>query len=389
MEIITWSISIQSILESNRFSFKNQFSHLIRENSILNVEKVLKCRTDKLGFVSHKCNQCWDIKHIYFSCKSRFCNSCGKRASDLRMNTLTSRWPRWLSYYHLAFTIPEELRPFFKRHRSTLHLLPKVANDSLQYMFQHKYNLKPWILSVIHTFWSQLNRNPHVHCIVTSWWIHPHWFYQQIRDFIPYLLILRSRKTGLLKAIRDRAFLHLSGDSLNTEIKLIGMLHQQKDYHNDLKSRYIYFSKKAESFHKVSSYIWRYLKRPVISQSRILDHRNWEVMYSYKDKYDNITKNNIVSTESFIGLLIQHIPSKWFPMIYYYWIFANRCKSKYLHIIEQFFHYEERKKVHPKLLIERLFQLTWRDISLCSCWGTFCRRRRTIPWYKPLYYDDP
>lgn len=388
MEIITWSISIQSILESNRFLFKNKFSHQIRQNSITNVEKVLKCKTSQLWFVSHKCNQCWDIKHIYFSCKSRFCNSCGKRASDLRMNTLTSRWPRWLHYYHLAFTIPEELRPFFKRHRTTLQLLPKVAYDSILYSFR-KYHCKPWVLSVIHTFWSQLNRNPHVHCIVTSWWINPHWVYQNIRDFIPYLLILSSRKTGLLKAIRDRSFNNLSGDRLNTEIKIIGLLHQQTDQSLNKKSRYIYFSKKAESFHRVSSYIWRYLKRPVISQSRILDHHKWEVMYSYKDKYDNITKHNIVSTEAFIGLLIQHIPSKSFPMVYYYWIFANRCKAKYLPIIEQFFHYEESRKSHPKLLADRIYQLTWTDIFLCSCWGTFCRRRRSIPWYKPIYYYDP
>lgn len=388
MEIITWSISIQSIFESKRFFFKNKFWDQIREDTTQNVEKVLKCRTDKLGFFTHKCNGCNDLKHIYFSCKSRFCNSCGKRASDLWMNNLIERRPRWLHYYHLAFTIPEELRPFFKRHRQTLQLLPRVANDSLQYMFQQKYKLKPWILAVIHTFWAQLNRNPHVHCIVSSWWINSNNNYQQIRDFIPYELILSSWKSWLLRAIRERCFQNLSGQRLEKEIKIIGMLYQQKNKEDKEKSRYIYFSDKAESFHRVSWYIGRYLKRPVISQSRILDHHNWEVMYSYKDKYDNITKNNIVSTEDFIGLLIQHIPWKWFPMIYYYGIFANRCKWKYLSIIETHFHYEERRKVHPKLLEDRIYQLTWKNIFQCTCGGIFCRWKRTIPWYKPCYYDD-
>lgn len=388
MEIITWSISIQSIFESNRFFFKKLFWDQIREDTIRNVEKVLKCWTPELGFVTHKCNDCWDMKHIYFSCKSRFCNSCGKRASDLWMNNLIQRRPRGLHYYHLAFTIPEELRPFFKRHRKALQLLPKVANDSLQYCFQ-KFKCKPWILAVIHTFWAQLNRNPHVHCIVTCGWITEWWYYKQIRDFIPYLQLLSSRKMGLLRAIKKRCFENLSTQQLEKEIKIIGMLYQQRNNSNNKKSWYIYFSKRAESFQRVWWYIGRYLKRPVISQSRILDHHKWEVMYSYKDKYDNITKNNIVSTEEFIGLLIQHIPWKWFPMIYYYGIFANRCKWKYLSIIEVHFHYEERKKVNPKSLVDRIYQFTWKNILQCTCGGIFCRWKRNIPWYKPYYYDDP
>ncbi len=388
MEIITWHISIQSILESNRFSFKSTFSQHIREDSIKNVEKVLKCRTSQLGFITHKCNNCWELKHIYFSCKSRFCNSCGKRASDLWMNNLIERWPRGLHYYHLAFTIPEELRPFFKRHRHLLQLLPKVAYDSIQYCFR-KHKCKPWVLAVIHTFWAQLNRNPHVHCIVSSWWVTEYGYYKQIRDFIPYLLILSSRKTWLLKAMREWCFSFLSGERLQKEITLLGMLYQQKDSDDKEKSRYIYFSKRAESFQRVSSYIGRYLKRPVISQSRILDHHKWEVMYSYKDKYDNVSKNNIVSTDQFIGLLIQHIPSKGFPMIYYYGIFANRCKWKYLPIIEQYFHYEESIKTHPKLLADRMYKLIGIDILACDCWWRFCRWKRTIPWYKPHYYHDP
>lgn len=388
MEIITWPISIQSILESNRFSFKSNFSEYIRKSSIANVEKVLKCRTSQLWFVTHKCNGCWELKHIYFSCKSRFCNSCGKRASDLWMNNLIERWPIWLHYYHLAFTIPEELRDFFRRHRKTLQLLPRVAYDSIQYCFR-KYKCRPWVLAVIHTFWAQLNRNPHVHCIVSCWWITEHWYYKQIHDFIPYLLILSSWRSWLLRAIRQRCFDNLSDTRLEKEIALIAMLHQQKDHNDEKKSRYIYFSKRAESFQKVSSYIGRYLKRPVISQSRILDHHKWEVMYSYKDKYDNITKNNIVSTEEFIGLLIQHIPNKHFPMIYYYWIFANRCKWKYLSAIEQYFHYNESIKCHPKLLVDRLYKLTGKNVLQCSCWWMFYRRKRTIPGYKPYYYDDP
>gem|GEM_PF-4604921 len=50
------------------------------------------------------------------------------------------------------------------------------------------------------------------------------------------------------------------------------MLFKQKDDSDKLKSWYIYFSKKATSFTVVLTYIGRYLKRPTISQSRILEY---------------------------------------------------------------------------------------------------------------------
>lgn len=91
---------------------------------------------------------------------------------------------------------------------------------------------------------------------------------------------------------------------------------QKNDDLNE-KSWYIYFSKKANSFEVVLSYIGRYLKRPILSQSRILAYDGKNVTFSYKDKYDNIVKEITVTTMDFIGYLVQHIPNKFFKMVNY------------------------------------------------------------------------
>jgi len=136
MEITTWHISIKSIFENNRNIFQQKHEWLIRESTIDNVGKILKCWTQDAWFASYKCDECWDIKHILFTCKSRFCNSCSQPQSDIRMERLISRWPSWLLYKHIVFTIPEGLRSFFKKYRSSLDILPYTAANAIMHFLK-------------------------------------------------------------------------------------------------------------------------------------------------------------------------------------------------------------------------------------------------------------
>lgn len=119
----------------------------------------------------------------------------------------------------------------------------------------------------------------------------------------------------------------------------------------------------------IISYIWRYLKRPVIAESRILSCDWTTVSFSYKDKYDNKNKVKSVSVLEFIWLLIRHIPEKFFKNIQYGWIFANRCKNRYLHLINSP-QYNSAFYAPSSFQIRQL-HFTWIDPFLCSCWGKF------------------
>jgi len=332
------------------------------------------------------CNSCHHNKHIAFTCKSRFCNSCSKPASDKRLNHLISRRPQWLHYHHFIFTIPKELRDFFKRHRTTLKLMPHVASNAIQYFFRQKYKCKPGIVSVIHTFWAKLNRNTHVHIMLTAWWITPYNTFKHVW-YIPFLWILASRKWYLLKALVDRVKQNLTWEKQHNELLLLRHISNLKDTNNENKSRYIYFSKKADSFQKVLSYIGRYLKRPVISQSRI-KYYDWEnITFEYVDKYDKQTKEVTTTGVEFVGLLLQHIPNKHFKMIYYSWIFAPRNKKKYLKIIKEHTWNQKCTIQIAKSYRKRLYDLTWIDICTCWCGWIYHKSSITIPWYKTKYFD--
>jgi hypothetical protein len=391
MEIITWLINIKFILENKRKAFLKSHQWLVRETVIENVRKILGCWAN-LGFVSYKCDCCGELKHVFFTCKSRFCNSCSKPQSDLRTHKLYSRLPRWISYNHLVFTIPLELRVFFKRHRKALILLPKTASDAICFFLWKQQKCIPWIIAVIHTFGSKLNRNPHTHLLVT------HWAYSKkentfIKDrYIPYKAIRKSRTTMLVKNLKERCKNNLSWAIQQKEIAFLNTFY---NYHSKVTwektTRHVYFSKHRSGFETIIGYIGRYIKRPVIAQSRILDY-DWEhITFCYVDKTEKDffkrTKNITCSDIEFIESLVQHIPNKYFHMIFYYGIFANRIKNQYINIINTLYH---SPRIYPRIqkyFRGRFFIRIGRDPFRCYCWWYLMKYQINIPWYKPQYFD--
>lgn len=387
MEIITWPISIKSIFESNRINFQIKNKGLIRENTIDNVQKILDCWSNNLWFDSYICEECGEVKHIPFTCKSRFCNSCSQPQSDIRMGKLVSRRPSSLLYKHIVFTIPKELRSFFQRHRNATSILPYTAANSILFFLNEQQKVTPWILAVIHTFWAKLNRNPHTHLIVTNGAIHHKWYFKN-NIFLPYKAIRDSRTAFLVKNLKDRADKNIPWETHMHEIRFLNSFY---DYHSKISdekaSRHVYFSPKPCSFIEIVGYVWRYIKRPVIAQSRILKNDGENITFNYKDKRDKLVKNISCPILEFMGLLLQHLPNKNFHMIYYYWIFANRCKKKYLRIINIYYSPSQKMPRIARNFRERMLMFTGEDFLKCDCWWFFHKYQTFIPWYKPKYYD--
>ena len=390
METLTWLISIKFILECKRKIFCKKYEGLIRSSVLENVRKILDCWTN-LWYTSYKCKDCGEIKHINFTCKSRFCNSCSKPQSDLRIDKIFSRLPRWIWYHHIILTIPEESRDFFKRHRKALSILPKIASDSVRYFLKNDQKIIPWIIAVIHTFWSKLNRNPHVHLLITHWWYSTkHKTFIKDRFFLPYKAIRIARTKQLIKHLKIWVKQNLAWEAVRAEISFLDKFYDYKNKEGKPTSWYGFFSQQRLGFESIITYIWRYIKKPVIAQSRILDY-DWEnVIFNFKDKTENNKIKEITCTDiEFLELLVQHIPNKHAHMIYYSGIFANRIKAKYLKIINALYPSNRCFPRVPQNFRSRLAMLTDRDPLKCFCGWWMCKYKRFIPWYKPYFYDPP
>ncbi len=99
MEYVS-GIKLRDIFLNNGDWWKFFLKHwrLIRISIIINVLKLLVCRTSFIGYHVFVCPKCGNSIKAPHTCKSRFCSSCGKKAPDdwikKSLNTLPD--------YHLA-----------------------------------------------------------------------------------------------------------------------------------------------------------------------------------------------------------------------------------------------------------------------------------------------
>ena len=95
-----------------------------------NVERSLLCHTCYLGFDQFECTDCDNWNIIPHSCHSRFCNACGvKYAKQLAAKATSFCLDR--PHRHIVFTIPEELRNWFRQDRTRLNLLFVAARNTI------------------------------------------------------------------------------------------------------------------------------------------------------------------------------------------------------------------------------------------------------------------
>ena len=108
MEYVS-GIKLRDIFLSNGNWWKLFIKHrdLIRISIIVNVLKLLVCRTSFLGYHVFICPKCHRSIKAPHSCKSRFCPSCGKKATDDWIKTSFNSLPN-TTYQHITFTMPSD-----------------------------------------------------------------------------------------------------------------------------------------------------------------------------------------------------------------------------------------------------------------------------------------
>ena len=74
---------IKLILKDNWLGFLKLYGKKVRKNVKREVEKVLACGDISKGYIEFRCDSCMESKKVGFSCKSRFCTSCGKVYTDI------------------------------------------------------------------------------------------------------------------------------------------------------------------------------------------------------------------------------------------------------------------------------------------------------------------
>lgn len=98
-------ISIQKILEIYWSEFEKKYHSQLKRSSIKeNVEAVISCGKFDSGYLYFECENpyCNNFHLQPFTCKSRFCPSCGKKYNDARVKEISKKCIN-VKHRHIVF----------------------------------------------------------------------------------------------------------------------------------------------------------------------------------------------------------------------------------------------------------------------------------------------
>ncbi|HMU78597.1 MAG TPA: IS91 family transposase [Bacteroidia bacterium] len=343
---------IREILLHNQnwWLFYIAYAHLIRVDILTNIIKILACGTQFMGCHTYLCFNCNTTKVVFHTCKSRFCVSCGKKATEAWIKKHLQLLPQ-TTWQHVTFTFPQQLQPIFWLNR---HLITKMVPIPARIITKHAMSMGviPGIFVAVHTFGRDLKRNLHFHLSTTLSGLSI-----DKTTWMPKLRFNR-RKLAIIKAQWTSTIITLLRNEYNSGNLVLPkniteqQFFQYLDSYKHRPSWVVHFAKPSDNHYRTIIYLGRYLKRPPIGETRITDYDGSNVTYSYFDHHDKSLHSMALSVFDFIKRLITHIPDRYFRMVRYYNWLSTRTRNQYLPFIYQALNQ----------IVKKLQELSWREL---------------------------
>jgi hypothetical protein len=284
---------------------------------------IINCRTAALGGHLYECDTCQSQVPVYNSCGNRSCPKC-QSLDQARWVQAQASHLLPVAYFHLVFTIPIELHPFFRRRpRLCYRLLMQAAAQTVLAVCRDKLGCTPGILAMLHTWTQILLFHPHVHCVATGGglsldgqaWIHSH-----PRFFLPVLALSTVFRGKLLAALEAALLAGELGVTVDTGR---GWLHQAT-----AQPWNVYSKPPMAGPEQALAYLGRYTNRTAIGNERILSFQGGKVTFRYRNrKRGNRSDTMSLDTPDFVHRFLQHVLPRHFVRIRRFGILANGIRS--------------------------------------------------------------
>ncbi len=345
---------------------------------------ILNCRTAAFGGRVCGCDSCGFTQVLYNSCRNRHCPTCQGIAKsvwvDQRSVDLLDA-----PYFHVVFTVPEELHPLIYQNQRTLYaLLYKAVSETLTELCgDPKYlGVQAGFFAVLHTWGQDLHYHPHLHVVMLAGGLTPHsqWRSSSKKFFLPVKV--------LSKVFRGKYLYHLKQAYRQNLLEFYGSVipcREPKAFRELLnqcyaKNWYTYTRRTFSGPLAVIKYLANYTHRIAISNSRIQSMDEESVTFTVKDyQNESKTKTITLSGVEFIRRFLLHTLPKGFVKIRYYGILANRNRKIKLALCRKLTRSPSyRPRFTGLKATEVLFLLTGKDVTVCpKCQGKL--RIRTLP----------
>lgn len=366
-------IKIQDILMACWKDFKIKYTKkLTREGVVKAVEDSIDCGTFTKGFAYYECPKCGEFYVQSFTCKSRFCSSCGKKYRDERSVEVSKKLLD-IPHRQFVFTLPPDMRDLFRKHR---YLLNVLFQSSYECIYRYLYNnsnskyiregRQIGMISFIHTFGRDLKWHHHIHALVPERYVRKDGSIGKY-SYFHYDCIRIMFRNIVCKNTYDYISQHFSSEK-NEVYRLIKRMKKKYD-----KGFYIYGPQmnncSLTGMKELTNYVARYASHPPLSENRItkFNREAKTVEWFYDPHEDDLQEDEEKligrqfineSVDSFLSKLLIHIPDKGFQQIRYYGFYSNKTKSE-----------PKKRKLFCKKEINKMSSLLKWENALLNAYG--------------------
>ena len=297
-------------------------AHRVSHGQAAVAQHIMSCRTAALGGRLYRCDDCGSEVPVYNSCRDRHCPTCQ-----------TLRKQRWLGkrrmevlpvpYFHVVFTLPHALNTLIAANPAlVLNELFSTVNWVLQRFAadpQWKLRGRLGFIAVLHTWTQQLKLHYHLHCLVAggAWdadakvWRGASGRFLFRKDSLA--ACFRARFIRRIESLRKRDKLRFKGaaSALAEPTAWDAMIRRLWEV-----NWVVYPKATSGTPEQTLDYLGRYTHRVAICDHRILDVKDGNVTFAWRDRADgNAQKTMPLTCGEFIGRFLLHILPKGFQKV--------------------------------------------------------------------------
>jgi putative transposase/transposase-like zinc-binding protein len=374
MDRPTWEVA--DVFRRYGETYRNNYGASMSEAQRRVMTAIEVCRTAALGGHLERCDQCGHERNCFNSCRDRHCPKCQSLA---RAQWIEDRQAELLEvgYFHVVFTVPREIAAIAYQNKDlVLGILFRVTAETLRTIAADPKHLGAEIgfFAVLHTWGSNLQFHPHLHCVVPGGGLSPdgqRWVFCRRNFFLHVRVLSRLFKRLFLEALKTAfdagqlQFFH-SLEPLRDAVVFARQLARLKacDW-------VVYAKQPFAGPQQVLDYVGRYTHRVAISNNRLLEMEGDQVQFKWKDyRNGDQIKTMTLSATEFIRRFLMHVMPNGFHRIRYYGFLGNRHRSHKLAVCRRLLGMqaagESAKPPQPeKEYRDRYEELTGRSLRQC------------------------
>jgi hypothetical protein len=341
--MIEHRLEVADVFRQHAQEFFTRWGHTLSDPQRKAFRDICACRTAALGARFEQCNHCSHQNVQFHSCRNRHCPKCQSTARDQWLDR-TAKELLPVPYSHVIFTLPGGLTPLVRQNAKLIYnLLFRCVSETLLTIARDPSRLGADLgfLAVLHTWNQKMMTHPHLHCLVPAGGLSPdrsRWIQSRKRFFLPGPVLgclFRGKFLALLAAAFRRKKLRLEGP-----LQPLQRLEAFDRFLRSLRKPKWVVEVRAPfgGPEHVLKYLARYTHRVAISNGRLIELREGQVTFRWRDSADhNTQKVMTMDAVEFIRRFLLHVLPPGFVKIRHFGFLANGSRAEGLKLCKTLF----------------------------------------------------